>query len=176
MYLFRPLLWEHQAVEGLKHCLIDPAPPNAGSGLENSTKRKPAAAGNGAGNIMVRSLRDISSPVLPLFQPELGAFLLVSLPILPLNARFSFPLPPKVRAAMFNPAPNVVQKSFCLHKRVLWSFPVAQGPCKCHVLSHQASIMKSSHKSREIETITKSKPPCENNKPITYKTFREASF
>lgn len=106
MYLFRPLLWEHQAVEGLKHCLIDPAPPNAGSGLENSTKRKPAAAGNGAGNIMVRSLRDISSPVLPLFQPELGAFLLVSLPILPLNARFSFPLPPKVRAAMFNPAPN----------------------------------------------------------------------
>lgn len=67
-------------------------------------------------------------------------------------------------------------KSFCLHKRVLWSFPVAQGPCKCHVLSRQASIMKSSHKSREIETIIKSKPLCENNKPITYKTFREASF
>jgi len=103
---------------------------------------------------MVRLLRDISCPVLPLLQSELGAFLYVSLPFLPLNALFFFPLHPKVLRApgsYVQPSAKLCSGTL-LYKSILWSFQIAWGLHVSYTITSSKRHETKPRKQREIAT------------------------
>lgn len=141
---------------------------SAGSGLGYSNQWKCAAAGNGS-----RLLRDISCPVLPLLQTELGAFLSVPLPFPSLNTLFS-PLLPEVLCVPGSSVQATVK--FC--SGTLLCIKVLSGPsrlhraCKCHILSHHKHETKP--QKQRLQQDSNHQPLPGSNKP--HRSLREGAF